>query len=65
MPSSAARSVTLALRFSVLKSVIDEIADTLAHKLVVVPSNPLGIDPNTPTVPPGTPACRCDGRGNV
>ncbi|HEX4465915.1 MAG TPA: NAD(P)-binding domain-containing protein [Solirubrobacteraceae bacterium] len=39
-----ADAVILALRFSVLKSVIDEIADALADKLVVVPSNPLGID---------------------
>ena len=39
-----ARAVVLALRFSVLKDVIDEIADALADKLVVVPSNPLGID---------------------
>jgi 8-hydroxy-5-deazaflavin:NADPH oxidoreductase len=39
-----ADAVVLALRFSVLKSVIDEIADALTDKLVVVPSNPLGID---------------------
>jgi predicted dinucleotide-binding enzyme len=32
----------LALRFSVLKGVIDEMGDPLAGKLVVVPSNPLG-----------------------
>jgi predicted dinucleotide-binding enzyme len=36
--------VVLALRFSVLKGVIDEIADALTDKLVVVPSNPFGID---------------------
>jgi 8-hydroxy-5-deazaflavin:NADPH oxidoreductase len=36
--------VVLALRFSVLKDVIHEIADPLTDKLVVVPSNPLGID---------------------
>jgi 8-hydroxy-5-deazaflavin:NADPH oxidoreductase len=39
-----ADAVVLALRFTVLKSVIDEIADTLADKLVVVPSNPLSTD---------------------
>jgi 8-hydroxy-5-deazaflavin:NADPH oxidoreductase len=39
-----ADAVVLALRFTVLKDVIDETADRLADKLVVVPSNPLGID---------------------
>jgi 8-hydroxy-5-deazaflavin:NADPH oxidoreductase len=39
-----ADAVVLALRFTVLKGVIDEIADPLAGKLVVVPSNPLTID---------------------
>ncbi len=39
-----ADAVVLALRFAVLKGVIDELADRLADKLVVVPSNPLGID---------------------
>ena len=39
-----ADAVILALRFTVLKSVIDEIADSLTGKLVVVPSNPLAID---------------------
>ena len=39
-----ADAVVLALRFAVLNGVIDEIADRLADKLVVVPSNPLGID---------------------
>jgi predicted dinucleotide-binding enzyme len=39
-----ADAVVLALRFTVLKGVIDEIADALADKLVVVPSNPVGID---------------------
>jgi predicted dinucleotide-binding enzyme len=39
-----ADAVVLALRFSVLKGVIDGIADPLTDKLVVVPSNPLGID---------------------
>ena len=36
-----ADAVVLALRFTVLKGVIDEIADPLTGKLVVVPSNPL------------------------
>jgi predicted dinucleotide-binding enzyme len=39
-----ADTVVLALRFTVLKGVIDEIADPLAGKLVVVPSNPLTTD---------------------
>jgi predicted dinucleotide-binding enzyme len=39
-----ADAVVLALRFTVLKDVIDEIADRLTDRLVVVPSNPLGID---------------------
>ena len=39
-----ADAVVLALRFGVLKGVIDEIADPLTGKLVVVPSNPVGID---------------------
>jgi 8-hydroxy-5-deazaflavin:NADPH oxidoreductase len=39
-----ADAVVLALRFSVLKGVIDEIADPLTGKVVVVPSNPLGTD---------------------
>ncbi len=39
-----ADAVVLALRFSVLKSVIDEIAGSLPGKLVVVPSNPLTVD---------------------
>jgi predicted dinucleotide-binding enzyme len=39
-----ADAVVLALRFAVLKGVIDEIADPLADKLVVVPSNPVGLD---------------------
>jgi predicted dinucleotide-binding enzyme len=37
-------AVVLALRFAVLKGVIDEIADALTDKLVVVPSNPLATD---------------------
>ncbi len=39
-----ADAVVLALRFSVLKSVIDEIADPLTDRVVVVPSNPVGLD---------------------
>ena len=39
-----ADAVVLALRFIVLKGVIDEIADSLTGKLVVVPSNPLTTD---------------------
>jgi predicted dinucleotide-binding enzyme len=37
-------AVILALRFGALKGVIEEIADSLAGKLVVVPSNPVGLD---------------------
>jgi hypothetical protein len=37
-------AVVLALRFTVLKGVIDEIAGPLAGKVVVVPSNPLTTD---------------------
>jgi predicted dinucleotide-binding enzyme len=39
-----ADAVVLALRFGVLKAVIDEIADSLTEKVLVVPSNPVGID---------------------
>ncbi|MFI5075675.1 MAG: NADPH-dependent F420 reductase [Actinomycetales bacterium] len=39
-----ADAVVLALRFTVLKSVIDEIAESLTDKVVVVPSNPLSAD---------------------
>jgi 8-hydroxy-5-deazaflavin:NADPH oxidoreductase len=39
-----AGAVVLALRFSVLKEVIDEIADALSDACLVVPSNPLGLD---------------------
>jgi 8-hydroxy-5-deazaflavin:NADPH oxidoreductase len=39
-----ANAVVLALRFTVLKGVIDGIADLLTDKLVVVPSNPLSTD---------------------
>jgi 8-hydroxy-5-deazaflavin:NADPH oxidoreductase len=39
-----ADAVVLALRFPVLKGVIDETADLLSGRLVVVPSNPVGLD---------------------
>jgi 8-hydroxy-5-deazaflavin:NADPH oxidoreductase len=39
-----AGAVVLALRFTVLNSVIDQIADPLAGQVVVVPSNPLTAD---------------------
>jgi 8-hydroxy-5-deazaflavin:NADPH oxidoreductase len=39
-----AGAVVLALRFTVLKGVIDELADLLTGKLVVVPSNPVSAD---------------------
>jgi 8-hydroxy-5-deazaflavin:NADPH oxidoreductase len=39
-----ADAVVLALRFPVLKGVIEGIADPLRDKLVVVPSNPVGLD---------------------
>jgi 8-hydroxy-5-deazaflavin:NADPH oxidoreductase len=39
-----ADAVVLALRFTVLKGVIDEIADSLTDQLVVVPSNPVTLD---------------------
>jgi hypothetical protein len=39
-----AGTVVLALRFTVLKGVIDEIGGLLAGQLVVVPSNPLTLD---------------------
>jgi predicted dinucleotide-binding enzyme len=39
-----ADAVVLALRFGALKGVIDEIADSLTGKLVVVPSNPISAD---------------------
>jgi len=39
-----ADAVVLALRFTVLEGVIDQIADALADTLVVVPSNPVGLD---------------------
>ncbi len=37
-------AVVLALRFTVLEGVIDEVADSLTGKLVVVPSNPVSVD---------------------
>ena len=39
-----ADAVVLALRFVALKGVMDEIADSLTDKPVVVPSNPVGLD---------------------
>ena len=39
-----ADTVVLALRFAVLKGVIDEIAGPPADTVVVVPSNPVGLD---------------------
>ena len=39
-----ADAVVLALRFAVLKAVIDEIAEPLTDKIVVVPSNPVSLD---------------------
>ncbi len=39
-----ADAVVLALRFTVLKGVVDEIAGQLARKLVIVPSNPVTVD---------------------
>jgi hypothetical protein len=39
-----ADAVVIALRFTVLKSAIDQIADSLAGKVVIVPSNPLTTD---------------------
>jgi 8-hydroxy-5-deazaflavin:NADPH oxidoreductase len=37
-------AVVLALRFNVLKAVIDEIAGSVADKVVIVPSNPVTLD---------------------
>ena len=39
-----AEAVVLALRFTVLQSVVSEIADSVADRVVVVPSNPVGLD---------------------
>jgi len=41
-----AGAVVLALRFVVLKGVIEEIADSVADEVVIVPSNPVGLDAN-------------------
>ena len=54
-----ADAVVLALRFGVLKGVMDEIAEPLADKLVVVPSNPVGLDAQgkvTRLLPEGQPS---------
>jgi 8-hydroxy-5-deazaflavin:NADPH oxidoreductase len=51
-----AEAVVLALRFIVLKGVIDEIAGPLAGKVVVVPSNPVTADAHgnvSRVLPPG------------
>lgn len=39
-----AEAVVLALRFSVLKDVVDELGDTLSDTFLVVPSNPVSLD---------------------
>jgi 8-hydroxy-5-deazaflavin:NADPH oxidoreductase len=39
-----ADAVILALRFTALKDVIDEITDALGEKILVVPSNPVSLD---------------------
>jgi 8-hydroxy-5-deazaflavin:NADPH oxidoreductase len=39
-----ADAVVLALRFSVLRGVVDEIADQLSETSLIVPSNPVGLD---------------------
>jgi 8-hydroxy-5-deazaflavin:NADPH oxidoreductase len=52
-------AVVLALRFGVLKGVMDDIADLLTDKLVVVPSNPVGLDAEgkvTRLLPEGEPS---------
>jgi predicted dinucleotide-binding enzyme len=54
-----ADAVVLALRFTVLKSVIDELGDQLAGQIVVVPSNPITADAHgtiSRLLPPGTPS---------
>ena len=45
-----ADAVVLALRFAVLKDVIDEIADPLGDKPLIVPSNPVGRRRTRPVV---------------
>lgn len=52
-------AVVLALRFVVLKGVIEEIADSLTDEVVIVPSNPVGLDANgnvTRLLPEGQPS---------
>jgi predicted dinucleotide-binding enzyme len=39
-----ADALILALRFTILQSVIDEVADALGDTVVIVPSNPVGLD---------------------
>ncbi len=54
-----ADAVILALRFTVVKAVIDEIAASLAGKVVIVPSNPLTLDAHgdvVPVLPQGQPS---------
>jgi len=41
---TAADAAILALRFSALEGAIEQLADALSDKLVVVPSNPVGLD---------------------
>jgi 8-hydroxy-5-deazaflavin:NADPH oxidoreductase len=56
---AGAAAVVLALRFTVLKSVIDEIAGALTGQVVVVPSNPVSTDAHGGLVrllPDGQPA---------
>jgi 8-hydroxy-5-deazaflavin:NADPH oxidoreductase len=56
-----ADAVVLALRFTALKGVIDEIADSLTDKVMVVPSNPLSTDPQgnvSRLLPEGNPPAR-------
>jgi predicted dinucleotide-binding enzyme len=43
-PLHGADAVVLALRFGVLEGVIDEIAELLTNKVLVVPTNPVGLD---------------------
>jgi 8-hydroxy-5-deazaflavin:NADPH oxidoreductase len=56
---SGADGVVLALRFTALQGVISELADALADRLVVVPSNPVGLDADGKLIhllPPGQPS---------
>jgi hypothetical protein len=61
-----AGAAVLALRFTVLESVIDEVADSLTDRVVVVPSNPVGLDArgNVVRLPIGRAILR-RGRGRV